>query len=391
MSDWLMRVIKAEASRLIELAADDDELRADLRVLAESILAATAPRAGAAGATGSNHALAEGDEVDARQADEPRLELTLGRTAAPKSDPGPVESARKPSQRRPSDELVDLESRCRRKAAAAHWAAERLRRAREGNDFPVEQVPDDPEMAAWAERLMDSFYWLQSSAGTTPADVAVVDHVGGCFEAVAGALALVRGILNEHPGRPKGLERSLPLVAEAQSALRSAIQRLGSAADPDQLEIFEWLKATAARHHVYITRFMRADDAADPAGWDGLLARIESAPGAGKQSRLAESQVQRIQNAVKHIQEETGNKNDNWLALINAVNQVVGEGVPPSHREIRELLLPLVDELPGATTIRMVSDSSYVRSIASWRGALCRRGNRLRRKLRPKCKRLHVC
>ena len=42
MSDWLMRVIKAEAERLIELAAEDDELRADLRALAQSILAATA-------------------------------------------------------------------------------------------------------------------------------------------------------------------------------------------------------------------------------------------------------------------------------------------------------------------------------------------------------------
>ena len=35
MSDWLMRVIKAEADRLIDLAADDDELRADLRALAK--------------------------------------------------------------------------------------------------------------------------------------------------------------------------------------------------------------------------------------------------------------------------------------------------------------------------------------------------------------------
>ena len=41
MSDWLMKVIKAEAKQLIALAADDDELRADLRALANEILAAT--------------------------------------------------------------------------------------------------------------------------------------------------------------------------------------------------------------------------------------------------------------------------------------------------------------------------------------------------------------
>ena len=46
MSDWLMKVIRAEAKRLIELAAEDDELRADLRALAEQILAATAAAIG---------------------------------------------------------------------------------------------------------------------------------------------------------------------------------------------------------------------------------------------------------------------------------------------------------------------------------------------------------
>src|SRR3954452_4605967 len=40
MSEWLMKVIRAEADRLLELAADDGELRADLKALAERILAA---------------------------------------------------------------------------------------------------------------------------------------------------------------------------------------------------------------------------------------------------------------------------------------------------------------------------------------------------------------
>ena len=41
MSDWLMKTIRAEAKHLLELATDDFELRADLRALAEEILAAT--------------------------------------------------------------------------------------------------------------------------------------------------------------------------------------------------------------------------------------------------------------------------------------------------------------------------------------------------------------
>jgi hypothetical protein len=345
MSDWLMRVIKAEAGRLIELAADDDELRADLRELAESILAATAPSSSVVETMEQSPTVPEGDLTDAAAADEPLRELTLGRSAPPKRDP----RSESPAVFRPKSapgELIHLENRCRRKSEAAHWVAERLRRAREGNYCVIENAPEEPEMVAWGNGLVDSFFWSEATNNAPSVDFALIDNVGGCFEAVAEALALVRAMLDEHPDKPKRLERSLPLVAEAQSGLRAAFQRLGVATDLDQLEIFEWLKVTAARHHVYIKRFMRADEVADPAGWYGLLARIESAAAAGKHSRLQELQVERIQNCLKPVQGGAANDND-WLALINVVDQIVGEGVPPSNREIRELLLPVIDELPA--------------------------------------------
>jgi hypothetical protein len=345
MSDWLMRVIKAEASRLIELAADDDELRADLRALAEAILAATESQSNADEVVAPGPDTRDGAQTQAQQAtDEPLRELTLGQSGPPKRDP----RSDSPTMFQPKaarDDLIHLENRCRRKSEAAHWAAERLRRAREGNYCVIENAPEEPEMAAWGGGLVDSFFWSEATNNAPSVDFALIDNVGGCFEAVAEALALVRAMLDEHPGKPKGLERSLPLVAEAQSGLRAAFQRLGAAADLDQLEIFEWLKVAAARHHVYIKRFMRADEVADPAGWYGLLARIESAAAAGKHSRLPESQVERIQNCLKHVQGGAANDND-WLALINVVDLIVGEGVPPSNREIRELLLPVIDELP---------------------------------------------
>jgi hypothetical protein len=346
MSEWLMRVMRAEASRLIELAADDDELRADLRALAESILAATAPPSRLVESIDHSIAIPGDDQTDAPEADEPLRELTLGQSPPPKSDPRAVPPAA--SQRKaPADDLARLETRSRQKAEAAHRAAERLRRAREGNDCAIEDAPIDPELVAWGGGLVDSFFWLQATNIASSVDFALVDNVGGCFEAVAEALALVRAMLDEHPGKPQGLERSLPLVAEAQSGLRAAFQRLGTAADPEQLEIFEWLKVTAARNHVYIKRFMRADEVADPDGWDELLARIELVSGAGQQSRISESQVARIQNCLKPLQDSAGdNDDDNWMAMINVVDEIVGEGVPPSNREIRELLLPVIDELP---------------------------------------------
>jgi hypothetical protein len=346
MSDWLMRVIKAEAKRLIELAADDDELRTDLHALAETILAATESQSNADEVVAPGPDTPDGTETQAQQAaDEPLRELTLGRSGPPKRDP----RSDSPTMFQPKaapDNLIHLVTRCRRKSEAAHWAAERLRRAREGNDCVIEKAPDEPEMVAWSSGLVDSFFWSEATNNAPSVDFALIDNVGGCFEAVTEALALVRAIVDEHPGKPRRLECSLPLVAEAQSGLRAAFQRLGAAADPDQLEVFEWLKVTAARHHVYIKRFMRAGEVADPAGWYDLLARIESVGTSGEQSHLPDSLLERLQDCVKRVQLGAGH-DDDWLALMNVVNEIVGEGVPPSNRQIRELLLPIIDELPA--------------------------------------------
>jgi hypothetical protein len=341
-------VIKAEAERLIELAAEDDELRADLRELAGSILTATAPTQPKIAAP-SPVSQSETPTAEGSQTEEPRIELTLGRPSLSRGSSRPVTPALNQPKTK-HDDLIQLETRCRRKCEAARWAVERLRRVREGNAFQVENPTVEPETVEWADRLTDCFYWTQSSADSLPADLSLLDNVGGCFEAVAEALTLVRIMLEEHPGNQKVLERPLSLVAEAQSALRGAFQRLGAAADPDQLEVFEWLKTTAARHHVYIKRFMRADELADPAAWYDLLSRIESAAATSKQYRLPVSRVDRIRDLLQHVQGDKGSDED-WLALINTVDEIVGEGVPPSNREIRELLLPVIDELPARDEI----------------------------------------
>jgi hypothetical protein len=362
MSDWLMRVIKAEATRLIELAALDNELRADLRALAEAILAATegqgvksndAPSASpsvpkqasiAAAAVTKSPAAHGVAQSDAEQTAEPLRELTLGRSALSTSNPRSLSTAT-PQPRTTHDDLVELDARCRRKSEAARWAAERLRRIREGKGFQIENPLLDRDMVEWADRLTDCFYWMKSSESSEQADLGLLDDVGGCFESVAESLALVRALLEKRSGGPRILERALPLVTEAQSALRAAFQRLGAPDDPEQLEVFEWLKSTAARNHVYIKRYMRAGDSADPARWSDLLARIESLATSGQLSRQHSSRIEQLTDCVTRIQAGEGSDHD-WQAIIKTVDEMVGEGVPPSNREIRELLLPVLEDIP---------------------------------------------
>jgi len=304
MSDWLMKTIRAEAQRLLELAADDGELRADLRALAEEILAASdvcshglepepdfqRPSPGAGHSIDED--LAVEIEAGAPQAHadagEPLHELTLGRSrpSSPGDSTAPIFSA---GQEAVETNPASLEARCLRKAEAARWVAECQRRIREGADFHGAGDPLDQEMAGWAQKLTDGFYWMSSQTASGSTEFSILDEIAGCFDTVAESLALVQ----QTQGRGKVFERALQYLAEAQSALRRALQRVDIADDPVQENVHEWIRTTAARRRIYLGRHMRADDLADPAGWSRLLARVEEARTSGRKTPLQISRLDR--------------------------------------------------------------------------------------------------
>jgi hypothetical protein len=244
----------------------------------------------------------------------------------------------------PDDRLI--EQRCWKKAEAARWAAECQRRLREGYHDVVEEIPSDAEVAQWAERMTNDFYWSSASKADEHPDLGLLDDLGGCFEVVASALALARGVADSSAK----LEHVLPLVAEAQSALRAAIRRIGASDDVDQGLVFDWLTTTAARHRIFIKRYMRADSPADPTRWADLLSRVEKlADRHDPSSRHSQHELlfDRLRLRLDDLSQSGGTQTE-WRAVIEAVDQMVSEGMPPSNRSIRDLLLPLINELPDA-------------------------------------------
>src|SRR5262249_19892072 len=124
------------------------------------------------------------------------------------------------------------------------------------------------------------------------------------------------------------------------------LQRLQAPDDPDQLAVFEWVRATAARHRIFLRRYMRADDLADSSRWQNLLARIEGLTGGSPLSQQHHARIERVRPHLEVIRQGRGTDRD-WQAVIEAVEGMVGDGVPPSNREIRGLLLPVIDDQPA--------------------------------------------
>lgn len=334
MADWLTGKIRSEAKRLLELAADDPQLRADLRELAHEILRSTADQEREAG---------EGSAADSVGSDsaEPLRELTLGQ--ARHSRPArttPAGSTPHHGVPDSNSEADALEAQCRAKGRSARWVAECRRRERDGADSISEDLPD-PEMKRWAESLTNAFYFQSAPEPSAAPRVSLLDDVAGCYEAVAESLALAA----ETRGHGRAHEQALQFVAEAQSALRRALQRLDMNNDPDQEGVYEWLRATAARERVYIRRHMRADDLADPASWPSMLERIERNRGGGRRSPAESKWLEQIHQHQMMIRENRATAED-WTGIIAAVDGLVASGMPPSGRELRDLLLPILDDIP---------------------------------------------
>lgn len=173
--------------------------------------------------------------------------------------------------------------------------------------------------------------------------------VADAFEAVADALALVRAVLEDSDNHRDVFEQALDLLAEAQSALRAAINQIDGPTDQDQHAVFNWLRSMAAEQQIFIQRHMRADDPADPTRSHERRQRIEELDALFDESRQERKFRRKRLNKLRYVTGRlAGDPSDlgQWRTLINTVEELISGGMPPSNRELRDLLLPVVDHLP---------------------------------------------
>lgn len=354
MSERLLLALEAVVERLATLMAQDGQLRVGLRQLAQAILEAI-PAEETAAASAETAPPPAPPSPPPAPPPPPTLSLAdlpplrIGSQVSEVSSPW-AEAERYASLLPVSDADLDLiEERCRAKAQGARWAVMRQRKMREGADFQAEIQPKDREIIEQAKRLSDCFLWMNHPGNPPPGDLALLEDVAACFDMVADAIAVQRRI-GENPESERGLfEQSLDLLAEAQSSLRAAIERINGPRDNDQQQVFLWLRRVASEHKVFIHRYMRANDPADPAAWRDLASRIETLDHQAQGNRSQEKERRgRIKKVCYHAQQIAAGRggDHDWNMVIDKVDEMVRDGIPPSNREIRDALLPIVDSLP---------------------------------------------
>jgi hypothetical protein len=282
-----------------------------------------------------------------------RVDTPTGATAPSVPPTAPRTAAPPPPLALPDLRLVAR--RCQLRVEACRWAIDRRRRIGQGADFRSQVAPGDHDLREKAVAQPHCYLWPLDPYITLPADAELETAAG-----VYGNLATAAQFADEvraGTDSPDQWESAYHLLAEAQSALRVLAESLELGVDRDQEDSFKWLCSRTREDGVFIDRHMRLNDPADPHAWLDLGERLRAAgeEWQGDQAR-ERNRRQALNKARYHLNKlqstaDRSGADADWRSLGAALARLLELGFPPSNKEIREILLPLVDDIPEAVAL----------------------------------------
>lgn len=371
LSDLLASMI----ARLVTLAESDAELRLQLGSLARAVLSWTesgdssseslvsdaAPSRDRAdtdifpprSATMTTDSVPDSPSVAERDLSKPEERVPLpALTLGQPRENIPPSQVTYPREWLPAEEtdLKLVSYRCRMKAEAARWAAERRRLMAIGAEYSVQIVPTDREIIARAKALPECFLWTNHPQGPSPTDPGQYEELARGFEAVAEVLEVLIQFCSPPNDHGDEFDQLVDLLAATQSALRVSVEHMDWEHDHDQEAVFHWLRRIASEKQFLIHSHMKIGDPADPAHMPQFLERLHEIDNALQSSAQKKKDRNRLLGKVRHkasiLRGAVGDLSSDWRILIDTVNELIDGGLPPSSRELREILQTIIDDMP---------------------------------------------
>lgn len=302
-------------------------------------VAVTGDRASVAAAHASAPAQGEGRDrpIEKTRPDEPGPRLSTA-TGASGSSPGEID-------------LRLIEARSSLKGAACLLAIERRAAAGDAEaERPVLERMND--QIAHAKAMTNCFLWSFWPYEEQPDDDRL-RSIAGCYEALSVAAGLCARLTDAPPvsGSDNETADAFWLLAEASSALRVAVGWSWLPSDDvDQEESHLWLRRQTEERSIYVPRYMRLDDPADPSRAAGLIADCRAAHAElderAARVKKAEACLNRLRYHARRFPEDGPDGAPQGRADAHdcrRVNEVVGDladtcGVAPTDARVREAL-----------------------------------------------------
>jgi hypothetical protein len=249
---------------------------------------------------------------------------------------------------------VDMQlvsTRCALKAEGCDWAAQY-------RDHWEIEPPDQSlriarydSIIARAKVLPNCYVWALNSKLTIPESRRMMQYAQA-YRNLGAAAELAQSVKRDGPQGGRWLSDAYALLAEAQSAIRAAIELDGLYSDSDQKDCFRWLQVRTSEDRIVVRHHMRLDDPADIAAADDLASRLHELRLRLIEARQHDSQKRSVIGKARYharlLQRNQGSDAEpDWRKLVDSINEAVETyGVPPSDIELRDILAPLADQVP---------------------------------------------
>lgn len=194
--------------------------------------------------------------------------------------------------------------------------------------------------AAHAPAAVSCDYWMEPLLTKPSLSSVQWEALAGAYEAVATLVETFADVLAD-PTLVNYRKTGFDLTAETQSALRAAVAQIRPFADSSQEALFQWLRRRAQNERVFIDRYMRRDDVADPAHWPDRLERITAWCEDVQQVIYRRRHGQKLFGKLRyHAGRVEKGCTEDWPRVLQIIEALIDHGIPPSNRTLRTILDP---------------------------------------------------
>lgn len=267
--------------------------------------------------------------------------------------------APEPPRRIFGPDTIDLNlisERARLKAEGVRWAWTRERRIHAGADFMREIQPNDQSLVHRAKALSNCYMWMNDPFGPRLTDQRQMETLAGCFETLAEAVSLVKEVMPDRHKQPDLVKQALTYMAQSQSALRMIVRQVYDRDDQDQMESYQWLRRITQVERIYLSRYMRLDDPADPNDWVMIheaVTRIEQQlDDTRRTSTEIKKQIRKLgyeTSQIAHLPADLALPR--WEIVFTTIEDLLDMEVPPSHPDMINPLLHIAPSIPDEVEV----------------------------------------
>lgn len=244
-----------------------------------------------------------------------------------------------------------ISERARLKAEGVRWAWTRERRIHAGADFMREIQPNDQSLVHRAKSLSNCYMWMNDPFGPRLTDQHQMETLAGCFETLSEAVSLVKEVMPDRHKQPDLVKQALTYMAQSQSALRMIVRQVYDRDDQDQMESYQWLRRITQVERIYLSRYMRLDDPADPNDWVMIHEAVNRIVQQLDETRQTNTEIKK---QIRKLAYETSQiahlpadlALPRWEIVFTTIEDLLDLGMSPSHPDMINPLLHIAPSIP---------------------------------------------